>query len=210
MGDCHATITPDRVDKRQNGRRAKPDEEPMFTLTAQDLHGVIVDDTYGYEQKDRVYKEASPTLRQSRQGVKVIEGNITEVCVNDRGFSSKPPQVSNVVPTLRAENHGNHPKVIENMQSEICKETGLLDPEGVGKTLRVGGGVADEEAQLPARLTKGTGVKHVGAIVSKYATKLDRLTDVIGCIQASDYKGFGNQQMNAVLEVRNERENNDT
>lgn len=48
MGKVHATITPDRVDKRQNGRRSKEDEDPMFTLTAQDLHGVIVDDTYGY------------------------------------------------------------------------------------------------------------------------------------------------------------------
>jgi DNA (cytosine-5)-methyltransferase 1 len=63
LGYCHATITPDRIDKRQNGRRAKADEEEMFTLTAQDLHGVI------------------------------------------------------------------------------CRETGLLDPDGVGKTLRVGGAV---------------------------------------------------------------------
>lgn len=38
---CHAVITPGRENKRQNGRRAKGDEEPMFTLTAQDLHGVI-------------------------------------------------------------------------------------------------------------------------------------------------------------------------
>lgn len=42
MGKVHATITPDRVDKRQNGRRSKEDEDPMFTLTAQDLHGVIL------------------------------------------------------------------------------------------------------------------------------------------------------------------------
>lgn len=37
----HACITPGRVNKRQNGRRAKDDEEEMFTLTAQDRHGVI-------------------------------------------------------------------------------------------------------------------------------------------------------------------------
>jgi DNA (cytosine-5)-methyltransferase 1 len=41
LKDVHAVITPDRVDKRQNGRRAKPNEEEMFTITAQDLHGVI-------------------------------------------------------------------------------------------------------------------------------------------------------------------------
>ena len=45
LGSIHACITPDRVKKRQNGRRAKEDEEPMFTLTAQDLHGVICRET---------------------------------------------------------------------------------------------------------------------------------------------------------------------
>jgi DNA (cytosine-5)-methyltransferase 1 len=35
-------LTPDRMDKRQNGRRFKTDGEPMFTLTAQDRHGVLV------------------------------------------------------------------------------------------------------------------------------------------------------------------------
>ena len=36
-------LTPDRSEKRQNGRRFKMDGEPMFTLTAQDRHGVIVE-----------------------------------------------------------------------------------------------------------------------------------------------------------------------
>lgn len=35
-------LTPDRVKKRQNGRRVKTDGEPMFTLTAQDRHGVMI------------------------------------------------------------------------------------------------------------------------------------------------------------------------
>lgn len=32
-------LTPDRAEKRQNGRRFKENGEPMFTLTAQDRHG---------------------------------------------------------------------------------------------------------------------------------------------------------------------------
>lgn len=39
-GPIKAVLTPKRVEKRQNGRRIKKDGEPMFTLTAQDLHGV--------------------------------------------------------------------------------------------------------------------------------------------------------------------------
>lgn len=35
-------LTPERVNKRQNGRRMKEDGEPMFTLTGQDRHGVMV------------------------------------------------------------------------------------------------------------------------------------------------------------------------
>lgn len=35
-------LTPDRAEKRQNGRRFKEDGDPMFTLTAQDRHGVAV------------------------------------------------------------------------------------------------------------------------------------------------------------------------
>lgn len=62
---CHATITPDRIKKRQNGPRSKANEKEMFTLTAQDIHGVII--------------------------------------------------------------------------NNICAETGLLNPDGCAKTLRVGG-----------------------------------------------------------------------
>lgn len=36
-------LTPDRAEKRQNGRRFKEDGEPIFTLTSQDRHGVAID-----------------------------------------------------------------------------------------------------------------------------------------------------------------------
>lgn len=37
-----AALTPDRENKRQNGRRFKKDGEPGFTLTAADRHGVVL------------------------------------------------------------------------------------------------------------------------------------------------------------------------
>lgn len=37
-----AVLTPGRAEKQQNGRRFKEDGEPMFTLTAQDKHGVMI------------------------------------------------------------------------------------------------------------------------------------------------------------------------
>lgn len=41
---CCAVLTPDREEKRQNGRRMKEPGEPSFTLTAQDRHGVAMFD----------------------------------------------------------------------------------------------------------------------------------------------------------------------
>ena len=35
-------LTPDRLEKRQNGRRVKNEGEPSFTLTSQDRHDVLI------------------------------------------------------------------------------------------------------------------------------------------------------------------------
>ncbi|MBT2215862.1 DNA (cytosine-5-)-methyltransferase [Virgibacillus dakarensis] len=35
-------LTPNRIEKRQNGRRFKDNGDPMFTLTSQDRHGILV------------------------------------------------------------------------------------------------------------------------------------------------------------------------
>lgn len=65
-------LTPDRVKKRQNGRRFKTDGEPMFTLTAQDRHGIVVAGNLpgSHEQNGRVYdpKGISPTLNTMQGG----------------------------------------------------------------------------------------------------------------------------------------------
>lgn len=54
-------LTPDRVEKRQNVRRFKDDGEEMFTLTAQDKHGVaIIQKSRGYNDGG-IYKVA-PTV----------------------------------------------------------------------------------------------------------------------------------------------------
>lgn len=39
----YPVLTPERTQKRQNGRRIKNAEDPMFTLTGQDRHGVLVE-----------------------------------------------------------------------------------------------------------------------------------------------------------------------
>ena len=45
-------LTPNRLEKRQNGRRFKTNGEPMFTLTAQDIHGIMTGG--GHEPKIKI------------------------------------------------------------------------------------------------------------------------------------------------------------
>ena len=65
-------LTPNRVKKRQNGRRFKTDGEPMFTLTGQDRQGIVVAGNLPgtHEQNGRVYdiNGISPTLNTMQGG----------------------------------------------------------------------------------------------------------------------------------------------
>lgn len=73
-------LTPDRAEKRQNGRRLKEDGEPMFTLTGQDRHGVAIEligviDPQGRKAKRVAPKGEVPTLRSQSHG------NEPNVCI---------------------------------------------------------------------------------------------------------------------------------
>ena len=54
-------LTPDRTEKKQNGRRFKENGEPMFTLTGQDRHGVTVEvvQTECSENENGIYVQFS-------------------------------------------------------------------------------------------------------------------------------------------------------
>lgn len=50
--EVRPVLTPDRLEKRQNGRRFKENDEPAFTVNTQDRHGVA----FGYENYYRIRK----------------------------------------------------------------------------------------------------------------------------------------------------------
>ncbi|WP_186821211.1 DNA cytosine methyltransferase, partial [Streptococcus sp. HMSC077D04] len=68
-------MTPDRLDKRQNGRRFKENQEPVFTLNTQDRHGIVVvgDLPTSFKETGRVYgsEGLSPTLTTMQGGDKI-------------------------------------------------------------------------------------------------------------------------------------------
>ncbi|MGU7945925.1 DNA cytosine methyltransferase [Streptococcus suis] len=87
-------ITPDREEKRQNGRRFKTDGEPMFTLTAQDKHGVLVNDIKvvgviepNFNQSGCIYdpEGIAPTIRTMQGGG--LEPKIAVREATSKGYS---------------------------------------------------------------------------------------------------------------------------
>lgn len=84
---------------------------------------------------------------------------LESICINDRGFVDKEPQVSiGTVPTLRAETHGNLPKVIE--KGSFCigglQEHQIERTDGISPTLTVamGGGQTPLIPDFPYRIRK--------------------------------------------------------
>ena len=87
-------LTPNRAEKRQNGRRFKDNGEPMFTLTAQDRHGVVLqaDGIYTSDSKDfhsPPFKNISRCLKSEKHDADVVlqVGNIVE---NKDTFGGNP------------------------------------------------------------------------------------------------------------------------
>ena len=110
-------LTPDRLNKRQNGRRFKEDGEPMFTLTAEDRHGIAVREAtkQGYavaEQGDSV-NVTFPTskTRRGRVGKQVAQtlqaGEVNQgVVIDDTQGYDGVRYYKGIAPTLRSNRSG--------------------------------------------------------------------------------------------------------
>jgi DNA (cytosine-5)-methyltransferase 1 len=136
-------LTPDRLEKRQNGRRFKEDGEPMFTLTSQDRHGIVVAGKLpgNHDQNSRVYnpRGLAPTL-STMQG----RGQEPKIIQKARGFN-KGAQHS-IAPTLTSNSYqeNNLVKVLDFYNKITKDEVGTLTSSGGGSTVRAGSfGITD-------------------------------------------------------------------
>lgn len=82
-------LTPDRAEKRQNGRRFKDDGEPMFTLARADIHGVAIEPTGFNCMPDGTCR----TLKNQYQ--KNSGANFT--CQTDRGATAVAVKLKNII-----------------------------------------------------------------------------------------------------------------
>ncbi len=129
LHNVHATVTPARIEKRQNGRRAKPDEEEMFTLTAQDIHGIIQSvytdkDGCSYCCDANYFKGTSPNDVGNGRRTQVIE----EVAIFSGGYvnmsevaaTSEQPQIEMI-------------GMLDIKAKDQCRR--VYDPKGLAPTL---------------------------------------------------------------------------
>lgn len=145
-------LTPDRLEKRQNGRRFKDNGEPMFTLTAQDRHGVMVKEAtkQGYaiaEPGDSInLEQPNSKTRRGRVG-KGIANTLTTSC----NQAVVEPKVAIPVPTVQ-DRHGvvlsgktderMTRQAIETYNSNLCDDGDMIQPynrqvikDGISPTL---------------------------------------------------------------------------
>lgn len=127
-------MNPDIANKKQNGRRIKENDEPMFTLTAQDRHGVGVGVRY---TKDGFHLYRNDKKKSSIQGTHITypDGNVnclstTHVpmtmekigIIDPQGRNTKEVTLKDTCPTLRSETHGNLPDVCIDVSGETPKQ----------------------------------------------------------------------------------------
>ena len=100
-------LTPNRPEKRQNGRRFKSNGEPMFTLTAQDKHGILIAGKLpgNHDQNSRVYDTngLAPTLS-------TMQGGGQEPKIIQRGHGYNQGGEHDIAPTLTSNSYheNNH------------------------------------------------------------------------------------------------------
>lgn len=75
-------LTPDRAEKRQNGRRFKEDGEPMFTLTGQDRHGIAIEVKEATKQGYSECRVGVDAVNLSVRGSKTRRGRVGKEIAN--------------------------------------------------------------------------------------------------------------------------------
>ena len=130
-------LTPDRVEKRQNGRRFEEDGEPMFTLTAQDRHGVLIKNATkdGYTEAhpgDGIQLSyCEPNTRRGR-----VQSSSTLQCNDSQGTLTEDFRIRKLTPKERFRLQGWTDDYFEKAQF-VNSDSQLYKQAGNGVTVTV-------------------------------------------------------------------------
>lgn len=142
-----AIVTPNRVYKRQNGRRIKEPEEPMFCLTIQDRHGVVLIK----EATLKGYAEAMPgdsidlslpnsKTRRGRVG-KLISNTLETSC--NKGVLTDAFRIRRLTPRECWRLQAVDDDLFDRAR-EVCSDSQLYKQAGNGVTVSVVYAIAKE------------------------------------------------------------------
>jgi DNA (cytosine-5)-methyltransferase 1 len=140
-------LTPDRPEKRQNGRRFKENGEPMFTLISQDKHGIMIAGKLpgNHDQNSRVYDTdgLAPTLS-------TMQGGGQEPKIIQRGHGYNRGGEHDIAPTLTSNSYheNNVLKITEATsqgyaEAEVGDSVNLSHPNSKTRRGRVGKKIAN-------------------------------------------------------------------
>ena len=152
-------LTPEREKKRQNGRRFKEPDDPSFTLTGQDIHGVMLNEiTKAKSQANRIYDSdgLATTLRSeggglgAKTGLYKVKNPLKGKTEHGWHFEQNVYETDGISRSLKStEGSGNKPKIIVKdgtKKGEATVETGdtvnLSYPNSKTRRGRVGKKIA--------------------------------------------------------------------
>lgn len=126
--------TPDRAEKRQNGRRFRDNGEPMFTLTRADIHGVAIEPTGFNCMPDGTCR----TLKNQYQK----NSGVNFACQTDRGATAVAVKFKNITAsTIRKVAPRNKVSILRGQSQEnnldICVKVAEATKQGYSEC-RVG------------------------------------------------------------------------
>lgn len=161
--EAQAVLTPDRLEKRQNGRRMKEEGEPMFTLTGQDRHGVYLCQPEEHVAGEEERRVELPVRNATKQGYELAypgdgivlaypksdtrRGRVGKSCSQTldtgchMGTVSKTGRIRRLTPRECFRLQG-FPDVLYERAASVCSETQLYHQAGNAVTATVAYAVA--------------------------------------------------------------------
>lgn len=134
-----ACLTPDRLSKKQNGRRFKKPGEEMFTLTSQDRHGILIRNA-----TSKGYLEAFPGdgIDLENPNSKTRRGRVQPQCCqtlntsDTKGVLTQDYRIRKLTPKECWRLQGWNDEDFEKA-AKVCSETQLYKQAGNGVTVPV-------------------------------------------------------------------------
>ena len=188
-------------------------EEIALTTRLKDILEKNVDEKY-YLPDDRIDKILNSTFMQEKKHIqtKNVEDDASPIRIcniyDDRfgtGYAGNVWDQDGISPTIQTAQGGNRQplvideiKVVGNYMPSNHDASRVVDIDGIAPTVKENHGTVTAIAEPVAEESERYGIK-----VRNQATEFAGFDEVAGTLLARDYKGFGNQEMNAVLENNN-------